>query len=268
MRDIALILDTGANAIRTSHYPNDELFLDICDELGILVWEEAHARGLNEEKMRNPNFIPQSIKCIDEMLFNHYNHPSVFCWGILNECVSNSEFGRECYSTLFEKIEKWDSSRPLTFASNKFYSDICLDLVDIVSMNIYPLWYESHGKSVLESLDAVKKYIRSTGNDNKPFIISEIGAGGIYGYRSDTEAKWTEERQAKILDEQLNVILADDDISGVFIWQFCDVRVDEGWFMSRPRCENNKGIVDEYRRKKLAFEVVKRHFLQDKIKKK
>lgn len=266
MRDIALIRETGANAIRTSHYPNDELFLDVCDELGILVWEEAHARGLGEARMRNPRFIPQSIRCIDEMIFNHYNHPTIFCWGILNECVSDTEFGRECYRTLFDEIEKNDTSRPVTFASNRHYRDICFDLVDVISSNIYPLWYDGYdGRTVAETLDALKQYADSTGNGNKPLIISEIGAGGIYGYRSDTSAKWTEERQAKILDEQLTAVLADEDTSGVFIWQFCDVRVDESWFASRPRCENNKGIVDEYRRKKLAYDVVKRHFTADKL---
>ena len=45
--------------------------------------------------------------------------------------------------------------------------------------------------------------------------------------------------------------------SGVYIWQFCDVRVCDSWFGSRPRTMNNKGIVDEYRRPKLAYEVVK-----------
>ena len=100
MRDIALMKETGANAVRTCHYPNDELFLDICDELGMLVWEEEHARGLKEEEMSHPNFIPQSIACIDEMITNHYNHPAIFCWGMLNECVSENEFGRSCYETL------------------------------------------------------------------------------------------------------------------------------------------------------------------------
>ena len=42
----------GANSIRTSHYPNDEIFLDICDEQGILVWEEPHAEVLEEENMK------------------------------------------------------------------------------------------------------------------------------------------------------------------------------------------------------------------------
>ena len=45
-QDLETAMDLGANAIRTAHYPNDELFLDLCDEQGILVWEENHARGL------------------------------------------------------------------------------------------------------------------------------------------------------------------------------------------------------------------------------
>ena len=266
MRDIALILETGANSIRTCHYPNDELFLDACDELGLLVWEEAHARGLNEEKMKNPNFIPQSLKCIEEMIASHYNHPTIFCWGMLNECVSDTEFGRECYTELFDKITACDQSRPRTFASNKQFKDLCFDLEDIVSINLYPLWYDFFkGASVEEAIERLKEYTAKTGNGGKPFIVSEIGAGGIYGYRTDSECKWSEERQAKILDKQLEVVLSDEDIAGVFIWQFSDVRVDESWFGMRPRCENNKGIVDEYRRKKLAFETVKRRFVGDKL---
>ena len=68
MQDLQLARDMGANSIRTSHYPNDELFLDLCDELGILVWEENHARGLSEEQMRNPNFERQCKTCIREMI--------------------------------------------------------------------------------------------------------------------------------------------------------------------------------------------------------
>ena len=267
MRDLALIKETGANSIRTCHYPNDELFLDACDELGLLVWEESHARGLNEEQMRNEHFLPQSLNCIDEMIINHFNHPSIFCWGILNECVSDTEFGRECYKQLYDRIASLDPSRPKTSASNKQYKDICFDLEEIVSINMYPEWYDFfNGASVEDTLDSLMEYVDKTGNGHKPFIVSEIGAGAIYGYRTDSHCKWSEERQASIIDTQLSVALSNEDIMGVFIWQFCDVRVDESWFSSRPRCENNKGIVDEYRRKKLAFETVKHHFMAEKNK--
>lgn len=260
MRDIALIKDTGANAVRTCHYPNDELFLDVCDEMGIMVWEEAHARGLRKKEMSRPEFIPQSIACINEMITNHYNHPSIFCWGMLNECESETEFGRSCYKELYEKITENDSSRPRTSASNRYDNDICLDLADIVSMNIYPEWYPGWPDSVSEALTILKGNIAKTGNGNKPLIISEVGAGAIYGFRSETLCKWSEEEQARILDKQLSAILADDDVSGVFIWQFSDNRIDEEIFLVRPGSKNNKGIVDEYRRRKLAYHTVKKHF--------
>ena len=49
--DLDMVLDMGANLVRTSHYPNDERFLDMCDERGILVWEEAHARQIFADRM-------------------------------------------------------------------------------------------------------------------------------------------------------------------------------------------------------------------------
>lgn len=259
-RDIEIIKDLGANCIRTCHYPNDERFLDLCDENGIIVWEEAHARGLNEKQMQHKNFEKQSLDCIKEMIENHINHPSIYVWGILNECVSNTEFGRSCYAKQFELIKKLDSSRPVSFASLEAHigSDLCLDLVDIVSFNIYPFWY--HDTPVKECLANLKKFVDSTAGAGKPLLISEIGAGAIYGNRSNTKEKWTEEYQQYALTEQITSILSDEELSGVIIWQYADCRVDKGWFHGRPGCRNNKGIVDIYRREKLAYNSVKEIF--------
>lgn len=259
-RDIEIIKSLGANCVRTCHYPNDERFLDLCDENGILVWEESHARGLNEEQMRHKNFEKQSADCIHEMIENHINHPSIYVWGILNECVSNTEFGRSCYKKQFELIKSLDSSRPVTFASleSNVGSDMCMDLVDIVSFNIYPRWY--HDTPVTESLDKLKEFLHHSEGAGKPILISEIGAGAIYGFRSNNREKWTEEFQQDALSEQLTSILSDEELSGVILWQYADCRVDKGWFHTRPKCQNNKGIVDSYRREKLAFQTVKEIF--------
>lgn len=259
-RDIEIIKSLGANCIRTCHYPNDERFLDLCDENGILVWEEAHARGLNEAQMRHKNFEQQSADCIREMIENHINHPSIYVWGILNECVSNTEFGRSCYAKQFQLIKNLDTSRPVTFASLEAHigSDLCLDLVDIVSFNIYPGWY--HNTPVTDSLESLKAFVNHTEGAGKPLLISEIGAAAIYGQWSNNLEKWTEEYQQSVLSEQLNSILSDEELSGVIIWQYADCRVDNGWFHGRPKCQNNKGIVDNYRREKLAYKTVKEIF--------
>lgn len=258
-QDLLLMRDMGANSVRTSHYPNDEIFLDLCDETGFLVWEENHARGLSEEAMRNPNFEGQCEDCIREMIEAHYNHPSIYIWGILNECASHTEYGRECYEGQFSLIRQMDKSRPCSFASCQFKTDICLDLPDVVSYNIYPLWY--HETPAAEYLADLYEWVQAeSGGADKPFLITETGAGGIYGYRRPEKVKWSEERQAEILERQLQAILAHEEISGVYIWQFCDGNVCDECFFGRPRTMNNKGIVDEYRRPKLAYETVKRIF--------
>ncbi|MCM1193772.1 MAG: hypothetical protein NC123_17790 [Butyrivibrio sp.] len=262
-QDLLLMRDMGANSVRTSHYPNDEIFLDLCDETGFLVWEENHARGLSEEAMRNPHFERQCEDCIREMIEAHYNHPSIYIWGILNECASHTEYGRECYEKQLSLIRKLDGSRPCSYASCQFKTDICFDLPDVVSYNIYPLWYhETPPEEYLADLyDWVQK---ETGGAGKPFLITEVGAGGIYSYRRPDKVKWSEERQAEILEEQLKAISGHKAVNGVYVWQFCDGNVSESWFGGRPRTMNNKGIVDEYRRPKLAYETVKRMFREER----
>lgn len=257
-QDLMLMKDMGANSVRTSHYPNDELFLDFCDELGILVWEENHGRGLSEEIMRNPNFEPQAEACIREMIEAHYNHPSIYIWGILNECASDTEYGRACYQAQFNLIKELDQSRPHSFASCRDEYDICYDLPDVAAHNIYPFWY--HDTPIIEYMDRLYQCIQTKGGEGKPFLITEVGAGGIYGYRTPSKVKWSEEYQAYALEQQLTTLLDYEGCSGVYIWQFCDCRVCDSWFNVRPRTMNNKGIVDEYRRPKLAYEVVKRIF--------
>lgn len=259
MKDIYLVEQSGANSIRTCHYPNDELFIDICDERGIYVWEENHARGLNEKDMQNSNFTRQCKDCIDEMVKTHYNHPSIVMWGILNECESSTTTGKTHYEMQFNQIRNLDESRPLTFASNKWFTDICLDLVDIVSFNIYSLWYSD--EDPLQHLNRLKEWIDTTPGKGKPLIVSEFGAGAISGLRDSRRVKWTEEGQVDILDANLRVYLNTEDIAGVFIWQFCDCRVtEEKWAMRRPGCKNNKGIFDGFRQPKLAYKTVKDHF--------
>ena len=257
--DLALIRDLGANSVRTAHYPNDEVFLDLCDELGILVWEENHARGLSLEQMQNPNFERQALEVTREMVTQHYNHPSIYIWGILNECASDSAYGKTCYQEQFACIHSIDRSRPRSFASCKFKTDICFGLPEVVSYNIYPKWY--HDTPAREYLADLYGWVQQeTEGAGKPFLVTEIGAGGLYGYRSPYATKWSEEFQAKTLREQLEAVLSFEDCAGVYIWQFCDIRISEEWWGGRPRTMNNKGIVDEYRRPKLCYEVVKETF--------
>lgn len=267
-QDLNLLRDLGGNSVRTTHYPNDERFLDLCDAQGILVWEENHARGLVEADMRNPNFERQCEAVNEEMVQNHYNHPCIYIWGILNECASETEYGRGCYQKQLAQLRALDQSRPLSFATCRFHhdgqgrdfqlDDICMDLPDVASFNIYPQWY--FDCNIAEFLSQLHHALEQSPAAGKPLIISEVGAGGIYGCHANAEEKWTEEYQAAALTQQLTAVLQDPDCTGVYIWQYADTRVSREWFASRPRSYNNKGIVDEYRRAKLAYAQVKRIF--------
>jgi len=258
-KDIAILKDLGSNTVRTSHYPNDELFLDLCDEHGLYVWEENHARGLSELRMENPNFDKQCADCIDEMVKNHFNHPSIIIWAVLNECASNTVYGKNCYANQINQIKSLDSSRPVTFATCHQNDELSLVLADIISWNLYYGWYESVDTAT--AFEKLLEFSDKIGGAGKPFIMSEFGGGAIPGYRDRRRVKWSEEKQVDILTDNLSVYLNHSRISGALIWQFCDCLVtEEEWFHARPRTKNNKGIVDEFRRPKLAYDVVKQMF--------
>lgn len=257
--DILLMKDMHCNAVRTCHYPNDPRFLDLCDEMGLLVWEESHARGIQEHTMRLPNFMHQNLQCTREMVAQHYNHPAIFIWGCLNECSDDTDYGADCYRQTFRLLDELDASRPMTAAlleraGGKVFADS-----DVVSVNIYPQWY--YNGAVQGSIDKKMAEIAAGGGGDKPLIISEIGGGAIYGYHDPIgESKWSEERQCTILRDQIKAVLTHPDCSGIFIWQLADVRVDESWAMNRPRTHNNKGVVNEYRQPKMSYMVVKELF--------
>lgn len=259
VQDVQLIRNLGCNLVRTCHYPNDPRFLDLCDQYGLMVWEEGHARGLNLERMQHPLFMPQTMECLKKMVDQHHNHPCIVLWGCLNECDDVSDEGAAIYRQCYRKLHELDPSRPMTAALLDRTGSQVLGASDVVSMNLYPLWY--HDTPAAQHIAHIKKWVNQHDGADKPYIVSEIGAGAIAGYHDPFgQAKWSEERQCSILKEQITACMANPEVTGVILWQFADVRVDESWFPGRPKCMNNKGLVDEYRRPKLSYATVKELF--------
>jgi beta-glucuronidase len=266
--DLRLMADLGANFVRTSHYPNDQRFLDLCDELGFYVWEESHARTVS---FAHPRYREQIDASTREMVRWHFNHPCILMWGCLNECETRTADGAAEHGRVLKLLRSLDGSRPVTYASMYHKKDKAYRFADIVSWNRYDGWYgEKTGNVAADTADLLKwlHSSASTGGRNKPVIFSEFGAGAIPGYRDARRVRWSEEYQCAVLDETLRTYLHHPDIVGAAIWQFCDVRVTEeaaahhggAWWTKRPRTMNNKGVVDEHRRPKLAYDLVKRHF--------
>jgi len=208
--------------------------------------------------MRKPLFAEQIDTSAIEMVTQHRNHACIYTWGLLNECESETEFGYGMYSHIIDLLHSMDT-RPVTFASCRFFTDVCMGLVDICSFNIYPLWYVPGDPK--EYAQKLIDWMETVGAAGKPIIFSEFGAGGIAGYHDPLyKARWSEELQAEILDRQLKALCSLQRISGTYIWQFADVRVADEWAMRRPKSQNNKGVVDLYRRPKLAYAVVKENY--------
>jgi beta-glucuronidase len=184
-------------------------------------------------------------------------------WGMLNEGHSEDPTCRPAYETLLSRLRECDPTRPVTFASNHPFDDRCLDLVDIVSINTYPGWYIGTVADIPAHLDKIFEHLDAHGHSRKPMIISEIGAGAIPGWRDWNEAHWTEQYQAKLLDAVIRHLFIDRQrVCGLSIWLYNDFRSSElvSRLLGRPRSYNDKGVVDEYRRPKIAYEIVKNHF--------
>ena len=262
MTDLQIMKDLSCNFVRTSHYPNDMRFLDLCDEMGFYVWEESHYRNV---PLDHPKFREQTEAVTVEMIEWHHNHPSIITWGCLNEADNTSPFGQKQHAWLLRLMRDLDGSRPVTYASNRGKDDKCMRHADIVSWNRYDAWYGGEPRDIEPRLKDMLKWLHSDasrGGRGKPVIMSEFGGGAIYGWRHPHRAKWTEQYQRDLLDESLRVYLNRPEVVGVAIWQFCDCRITPGkeraFWPSRPRSMNNKGTVDEYRRAKLAYQTVRK----------
>lgn len=265
--DLDIIKDMGCNLVRTSHYPKDEMFLDLCDEMGILVWSEATGWQNTPEVMKTPLFEQQCTQCIEEMVKEQYNHPSIIIWGLLNEVRSEFEEIRPLMSRLIKRFRELDPARPVTFATNRLLhnKDKMLDLVDIISPNLYTGWYKGFYGEDAEEMDEAGYYEKllewfdSEGLSDKPVLVGEFGGGGIAGFHSFAKERWSEEFQADILDDALKVYTKHPRCSGAVVWLFADTLCSENEGLFRPYSHNCKGIVDAYRRPKKAYNVIKKY---------
>jgi len=267
--DVQLLQDLGCNFVRGSHYPQDPLFLDLCDETGLCVWNEVIGWQHTAEHLTDPHFIQAQLRNLEEMVAMSANRPSVIMWGILNESHSSDPACRPAYETLLGRLRQLDPTRLVTYASNHPFDDLCFDLVDVISINTYPGWYWGEIDEIPAMLDQIVHHLDIEGQPagatwaDKPLLISEIGAGAIPGWRDQNATRWSEQYQARLLEVVLKHLFVDRHrVCGISLWQFCDCRSSEQVrrILGRPRGFNNKGTVDEYRRPKLAYEIVKRYF--------
>lgn len=123
-RRVELLKKSGYNAVRTSHNPPSQQFLDACDRLGIIVIDEAFDMW---ERGKNPQdyhlyFDTSWKKDIDAMVLRDRNHPSVVFWSIGNEINERADApGLVIAKNLRDEVKSLDSTRPVTEAICAFW---------------------------------------------------------------------------------------------------------------------------------------------------
>lgn len=125
-RKARLMKEAGFNAVRCSHNPPSEAFLDACDHLGLLVIDESFDGWRSSKTPHDYStlFDQWWTKDIESMVLRDRNHPSVFCWSIGNEIIERKtpEAVLTAYA-LAGYVHKLDPTRPVTSALAAWDSD-------------------------------------------------------------------------------------------------------------------------------------------------
>eukprot|EP00026_Physarum_polycephalum_P004975 Phypoly_transcript_05001.p1 GENE.Phypoly_transcript_05001~~Phypoly_transcript_05001.p1 ORF type:complete len:641 (+),score=19.62 Phypoly_transcript_05001:49-1923(+) len=288
--DIKILLDLGDNYVRGAHYPQDQRFLDACDEAGILIWEEALGPGVSVSDIQSSYFMQYQVQQMNEMISASFNHPCVILFGFFNEGPSNEVDACPGYQACAAVVHERTSTHYATWASNQLLSDVCLKYADVISFNSYPAWYSNAGNSTYPLSywpsilnQAAEKY-------TQPITVSETGCEGLFEWINTTTTLWGQEYQYQVIPNDVKAILGDERTSGLTLWVFADFKGNDSaqkecgpcnyipgtnnatdinvscdghcGLGCRPCGENHKGTVDFWRREKLVYSIVQQMYHQ------
>jgi len=260
-QDIEIIKRMGANAVR-SHYPTDEMFMDYCDENGLVFMNEVPAWQYSTAQLAQPS-VQNKIKTqFADMVYRDMNHPSVISWSLGNEWPE-FEKSYDVMKSLVEYARSVDSTHFITYVTGGAKFGRVSGLLDIISTNWAQYqWYDpfttldtAEGRKSLDDLNKIHAAF-----PDKPVILTEFGgAESQAGWHNWGNVKWSEEYQGRNVADSGRYGLEQNWISGGCVWQFCDTRSVPSRFLGgRLRGWNAKGVVDSYRAPKMAF-----YLLQD-----
>jgi beta-galactosidase len=152
-RQIRILQDMGCNAIRTSHNPPDPGYLDLCDEMGMLVLDEAFDewRVGKVENGYHVHFDRWSERDLRDFVRRDRNHPSVVMWSIGNEIGDQTlGAGRLTARRLVGICHEEDPTRPVTAGLNAPQDatvNKVVDELDVFGVNYQPAHYERFRES-------------------------------------------------------------------------------------------------------------------------
>ena len=173
LQDLRLIKQANFNAIRTSHYPNDPRFYELCDRLGLLVMDEANveSHGISYHKRNLPGDRPEWREAVVDrmrnMVVRDRGHACVALWSLGNEAGFGAAFPAMADAARALDPER----RPIQYADMNLPADM--------DSQTYPSveWLEQHvqGKAVRKGEQGQKSHEAQHGPypSGKPFLMNE-----------------------------------------------------------------------------------------------
>ncbi|MBQ7860786.1 MAG: DUF4981 domain-containing protein [Clostridia bacterium] len=199
IEDILIMKKHNLNAVRTSHYPNQALWYQLCDEYGLYVIDENNleshgTRFMGEKTPLIPDgmdmWTPSCMDRIESLYQRDKNHPSVIIWSLGNECS-----GGENFLKMHDYLNEIDPSRPVHYESiwDKAHFDFDKNVTDVYSQ-MYPKPWDLEADMLA--------------HPEKPWMLCEFShamgnsVGGNYRYM-------------ELMDKYPSFF-------GVFVWDFVD----------------------------------------------
>ena len=197
LRDLEIMKRNNINAVRTSHYPNDNMWYDLCDSVGIYVVAEAnlesHGMGYgNETLAKDKEWLKAHLERNQRNIARNFNHPSIIIWSMGNEAGDGENF-----KTVYEWIKNEDPSRPVQYerAELNEWTDIFCpmyatpDMVEEYSHNkesYRPVIQCEYNHVMGNSGGGFKEYMDLTRRDilNQGGFIWDFADQGLRGYNS------------------------------------------------------------------------------------
>ena len=220
--DLDLILELGATTIRLAHYQHSQVFYDLCDEAGLVLWAEIPYIS----KHMSTGY-DNTISQMKELVSQNYNHPSIVVWGLSNEITiagaADPDLIRN-HKKLNELCHKMDKTRLTTIASVTMCSidSEYVHISDVLSYNHYFGWYG--GTTDMNGPwfdDFHKKYPK------KPIGISEYGCEALNWHTSEpVQGDYTEEYQSYYHEELIKQIAERPYLWATHVWNMFDFAAD------------------------------------------
>ena len=230
IQDIQIMKQMNINAVRTSHYPDDPRWYDLCDEYGIYLVAEANIEGHGmmygpHPLAANPDYEQAHLERNKSNVIAFRNHPSIIVWSMGNEDGDGQNF-----VTCYKWIKEYDKTRPVQYEGATGSPDHC---------DIHCPMYADYG--------AMERHER--GNDPRPMIECEY-AHAMGNSEGGFKEYW-------------DIIRANRSVQGGFIWDFVDQAVygknadgkeifmyggDEGRYPTSDQNFNCNGLIAPDRR--------------------